>query len=75
MNGMVYEVQRKAHERRLARYETDAYRSASCSIKFGAGGEQIFGKTFVWADDPNDGALSVGSFDFEAWKRKRTASI
>ena len=71
VSGMVYEVQAEAHEKRLAYYETDAYRSASCFITPGAGGEQIFGKTFVWANDPNDRALSVGSFDFEAWKKAR----
>ena len=71
VNGVVYEVQKESHERRLAYYETDAYRSVSCFIKPGAGGEKIFGKTFVWARDPNDEDLSEGTFDFEAWKRSK----
>jgi len=49
VNGMVYEVQRKAHENSLAYHEKNGYRCASCSIKSGAGGEQVIGKTFVWA--------------------------
>ena len=74
VNGMIYEVQKEAHEKVLAYYETDAYRCASCFITPGEGGEQIFGKTFVWADDPNDGDLSEGTFDLEEWKRARYAS-
>ena len=73
VNGVVYEVQKEEHEKRLSYYETDAYRCVSCSIN-GEGGEQVSGKTYVWADDPNDEDLSVGSFDFEAWKRARSAS-
>ena len=74
VNGVVYEVQQEEHEKRLSYYETDAYRCVSCSIKPGEGGAQISGKTFVWADDPNDEDLSVGTFDFEAWKKARSAS-
>ena len=71
VNGMVYEVQKEDHEKRLAYYETKAYRCVACFITPGAPGEQIFGKTFVWADDPESGRLSAGSFDLEAWKRGR----
>jgi len=74
VNGMVYEVQKEHHEKRLAYYETNAYRCASCSIGPGGGGEAIFGKTFVWASDPDDEELSVGSFDLEAWKKARFGS-
>ena len=74
VNGMVYEVQQQDHEKRLAYYETDAYRSRSCDIKLGEGGEEIVGKTFVWASDPNDEDLSPGSFDLEAWKKAHYAS-
>jgi gamma-glutamylcyclotransferase (GGCT)/AIG2-like uncharacterized protein YtfP len=35
VNGMVYEVQKEGHEKRLAYYETKAYRCVSCSIKLG----------------------------------------
>ena len=74
VNGMIYEVQKEAHEKRLAYYETNAYRCALCLIKPGTGKEEIFGKTFVWANDPNDQVLSPGSFDLEAWKRAHSAS-
>lgn len=72
VNGMVYEVQKEDHEKRLAYYETDAYRCASCLIRPEAG-EQIFGKTFMWADDPDDEDLSAESIDFEAWRKARSA--
>ncbi|KAF9641882.1 hypothetical protein BDM02DRAFT_3177003 [Thelephora ganbajun] len=72
VSGMIYEVQKEDHEKRLAYYETNAYRCASCFIK-PTTGDQIFGKTFVWADDPNDEDLSPGSFDFEAWKKAQSA--
>jgi hypothetical protein len=62
VNGMVYGVQKEDYEKRLAYYGTGAYRYAACFIAPGAAGEQIFGKTFVWADDPNDEDLSVGRF-------------
>lgn len=74
VNGMVYEVQRENHEKRLAYYETNAYKCTSCFINPGTGGEQIVGKTFVWARDPNNKDLSPGSFDFEAWKKAHSAS-
>ena len=74
VTGVVYEVQTEEHEKRLSYYETDAYRCVPCSINPGEGGEQISGKTFVWADDPNDEDLTVGSFDFEGWKKARYGS-
>ena len=74
VNGMAYEVQNEGHERRLAHYETDAYRCTTCFIKPASGGDQIVGKTFVWAGDPNDRILRSGSFDLEAWKKSRYGS-
>ena len=71
LNGMAYEVQHERHEKRLAYYETDAYMCATCLIKPASGGDQIAGKTFVWAGDPNDRILRPGSFDLEAWKKGR----
>jgi len=64
---MAYEVQRDDHEKKLAYYETDAYRCAACLIRPESGGE-ISGKTFVWANDPDDEDLSPGSFVLEEWQ-------
>lgn len=66
VNGMAYEVQEEAHEKRLAHYETDAYRCVSCFIKPASGGDPISGKTFVWAGHPND--LRPGTFNWGARK-------
>ena len=74
VNGLVYEVQWEKHEKRLAYYETDAYKSASCSIQPGFGGDAIIGKTFVWAGDPNDEILRPGSFDLAKWRKARYGS-
>jgi gamma-glutamylcyclotransferase (GGCT)/AIG2-like uncharacterized protein YtfP len=74
VNGLAFEIQNEGHEKSLAHYETDSYRCVSCFIKPGTGGEQITGKTFVWAYDPNDKDLSPGSFDLEAWRRSRYGS-
>ena len=71
ISGMVYEVQSEADEKKLAHYESSAYRSAPCSIRPAGGGEEIYGKTFVWARDPNDQNLSPGIFDLEEWKKLR----
>ena len=68
VSGVVYEVQEGVHEEWLVNHETNAYRCTRCDIKLGEGGEMISGKTFVWADEPDEG-LSEGSFDFEAWKK------
>lgn len=70
VNGVAYEVQNERQEKRLAYYETDAYKSATCFIKPASGGDQIVGKTFVWAGDPNDRILRPGRFDLEAWKEQ-----
>ena len=75
VSGMAYEVQKEDHEKRLAYYETNAYRCAACSIQPGTGGEsEISGKTFVWAKGPDDEDLSPGSFDLEAWKKAHYGS-
>ena len=71
INGMAYEVQSEEDEWNLAYYETDAYKSVSCSIRPAGGGDGISGRTFVWAHDPNHEDLSPGSFDFEEWKKAR----
>lgn len=72
VNGAMYEVLQESHERRLAFYETRSYEAASCLITPGTGGEQITGKTFVWARDPDE--LSPGGFDLEAWRKARSGS-
>jgi gamma-glutamylcyclotransferase (GGCT)/AIG2-like uncharacterized protein YtfP len=74
VNGVAYEVQNEEYEKRLAYYETDAYRCTTCLIKPASGGDQIVGKTFVWAGEPNDRILRPGSFDLEAWKKARYRS-
>jgi len=74
VNGMVYEVQKEDHVKRLAYYETNAYRCQGCLIRPGSGEEQIFGKTFVWAKAPNHEDLSPGGFDFEAWRKAHYGS-
>ena len=53
VNGVVHEVQKEDHEKRLVYYEKDANQCALCFIRLGAE-EHIFGKTFLWAGDPND---------------------
>lgn len=72
VNGMMYEVRRENHERRLAYYETSSYKCVSCPITPGTGEEQITGKTFVWAGEPEE--LSEGTFDLEAWRKARSGS-
>lgn len=72
VNGMAYEIQKESHEGRLAYYETSAYKCISCFIKPASGGDQIVGKTFVWAGNP--GKLRPGSFDLQAWRKERDAS-
>ena len=74
VDGMAYEVQNEDHEGRLAYYETDAYKCATCFIRPASGGDQIVGKTFVWAGHPDDRILRPGKFDLEAWKRARYGS-
>ena len=74
VNGMAYEVRQEDHVKRLAYYETDAYRCAPCLIRPGSGGGLIFGKTFLWANGPNHEDLSPGSFDIEAWKKAHYGS-
>jgi len=74
VNGVVYEVQKEDHEKRLAYYETNAYLCVWCDIGPGTEGKRITGKTFAWAKGSNDRDLSEGSFDLEAWRKARDAS-
>ncbi|KAF9643566.1 hypothetical protein BDM02DRAFT_3221786 [Thelephora ganbajun] len=69
---MVYKVQKEDHEKRLTYYRTDVYQHPLYFIK-PTTGDQIFGKTFMWVDGPNDKDLSPGSFDFEVWKKAQSA--
>lgn len=47
-------MQSEDDERKLARYETAAYRVTGCVIRFteGAGPREVLGRTFQFAGDP-----------------------
>lgn len=66
LNGMAYIVETEEHEKMLQHYETDVYRVQSTRITIE--GEQVFGKTFVWANDPTE--LVEGTWSLEEWKKE-----
>lgn len=69
LQGMVYEVESKAHAARLAEYETSAYAPAVCSIHFVDGLEprETSGFTFLYVGDSRQ--IKNGTFDLATWLR------
>jgi gamma-glutamylcyclotransferase (GGCT)/AIG2-like uncharacterized protein YtfP len=70
VEGMAYDVESEQHAEKLAAYETRAYRSAPCRIRFMDGGEpgDISGTTFQYAGNPMD--ITEGKFDLGVWLRR-----
>lgn len=66
--GYAYPVESIDDELKLARYETNAYKPASCTIRFTDGQDpaQESGMTFKYAGD--DEALKAGRFDRKLWE-------
>ena len=70
VEGVAYEVQSDADAQKLAAYETNAYRTASCTINFGSEYEciaarKVQGLTFMYAGDPE--GLKEGRWDRKLW--------
>ncbi|RMD40244.1 hypothetical protein DV735_g4887, partial [Chaetothyriales sp. CBS 134920] len=72
VRGMAVKVDEQRHAHRLAEYETKAYRSASCLIRFigedGSDLEEVEGSTFKYNGDSDD--LHDGCFDLDVWLRQ-----
>lgn len=68
VTGYAYLVESIDDELKLARYETNAYKPASCRIRFTDGQDpvQTLGLTFKYAGD--DEALKAGKFDRKLWE-------
>lgn len=67
---MAYKVESEQHVKRLAEYETRAYRPTICQISFTGGGEpgDISGTTFQYAGNPID--VAEGVFALDVWLRR-----
>jgi gamma-glutamylcyclotransferase (GGCT)/AIG2-like uncharacterized protein YtfP len=70
VEGMVYEVRSEKHGERLADYETNAYTTAPCRIRFTDGNkpEQVSGTTFIYAGNPLD--IDEGQFNLRLWLQR-----
>jgi gamma-glutamylcyclotransferase (GGCT)/AIG2-like uncharacterized protein YtfP len=70
VEGMVYEVGSEKHGERLAEYETSAYTTAPCRIRFtdGEKPEEVSGTTFKYAGNPLD--IDEGQFDLKLWLQR-----
>ena len=61
VNGMAYVVETKQQQKMLEEYETDVY--AVEGIRITAEGEEVEGKTFMWAGDVTE--LEEGTWSLE----------
>lgn len=72
VRGMAIRVDEQRHADRLVEYETKAYRSVSCLIRFidedGSDPEAVEGSTFKYNGDSDD--LDDGHFDLDDWLRQ-----
>jgi len=70
VEGAMYEVQSDEHAARLAEYETKAYGTAPCDIRFMDDEEpsEVCGTTFRYAGPKQD--LEEGDFDLKTWLRQ-----
>ncbi|KUI58380.1 hypothetical protein VP1G_05674 [Cytospora mali] len=67
VRGMAYEVESGEQKDKLARYETECYRTRKFYISV-LGEEKVLGTTFVWNGD-SDG-LDEGTFDVKSWEER-----
>lgn len=68
--GAMYEVHSEEHAARLAEYETKAYRTAPCEIRFLDGEEpsKMYGMTFRYSGPKSD--LDEGDFRLNTWLQR-----
>lgn len=67
VKGMAYEVEGGEQKEKLARYETECYRTRPIYINL-YGEEKILGTTFVWNGDADE--LDEGVFDVTSWEKR-----
>jgi gamma-glutamylcyclotransferase (GGCT)/AIG2-like uncharacterized protein YtfP len=64
VDGMAYVVETEKQQKMLEHYETDVYSVEG--IRISIEGKEVFGTTFMWADDPTK--LMEGTWSLEEWK-------
>lgn len=75
VSGTTWEVTSEAQFRKLAAYETSAYKWCECEIQLGDG-EALSGcRTFCWAGHPKSRELEEGSFDLDRYQKHFKASV
>lgn len=65
---MAYEVETPEQKDKLAKYETECYRTMDFYIHVAGEEEPVLGTTFVWNGDADD--LDEGVFDVESWEKR-----
>lgn len=68
VRGMAYEVQTPEHKDKLAKYETECYRTRRVYIDVDGEEEEVLGATFEWNGTEDE--LDEGTFDAESWKKR-----
>jgi hypothetical protein len=64
VGGIAYVVETENQQKMLEHYETDVYSVEDIPITIE--GEEVFGRTFMWADEPTE--LIEGTWSLEEWK-------
>ncbi|KAJ4116140.1 hypothetical protein NW768_011112 [Fusarium equiseti] len=72
VHGAVYNVQSAAQGKRLAEYETNAYKAMPCLIQYTDGELPVddYGHTFIFVGNPRD--LEKGHFSLARWRERIT---
>lgn len=68
VKGMAYEVETPEQKDKLAKYETECYRTMDVFIQVSGEEESVLGTTFVWNGDADE--LDEGAFDVESWEKR-----
>lgn len=68
VKGMAYEVETPEQKDKLAKYETECYRTMDYFIHVSGEGESVLGTTFVWNGAADE--LDEGIFDVESWEKR-----
>ncbi|RFU29023.1 hypothetical protein B7463_g7305, partial [Scytalidium lignicola] len=66
VDGMAYVVETEHQQKMLEHYETDVYSVEG--IRITIEGEEVPGRTFMWADDSTE--LKEGTWSLEDWKNR-----
>lgn len=68
VRGMAFDIESSEQKEKLAKYETECYKSRQVLISIDGEEGKVQGKAFVWNGNADD--LDEGAFDSESWEKR-----